>query len=132
MDAAAQAVWRLGVDRAEPYQTTKSRLDVAAGAAEPVVKVKMAERSIEVVTPHQNHYPAAKPDAFRISGRPVDGLRGLDKFVGLALTVLGGVGRGGRICRRLALLVLGAKVAALRQSASNANQEGKPGNGEVA
>ena len=98
----------------------------------------MAKRGIEVVAPHQDHDPASEPDAFRVSGRAVDGLRCFNEFIGLALTVLGGVGRGGRICRGLALLVLGAKVAALRQGtlrqggASDTDQECEPGNGEVA
>jgi hypothetical protein len=132
MDPSAQAVRRLGVDRAEAYQATKSRLHMAARAAEPVVQIEMAERGIEVVAPHQDHDPASEPDAFRVSGGAVDGLRCFNEFIGLALTVLGGFGGSGRICRRLAGLVLRAKVAALGEGATGPDQECKQGNGEVA
>ena len=65
---------------------------MAAGAAEPVVEIEMAKGGVEVVAPHQADHAAAEPDAFRVAGRAVDGLRGLDEFVGLALIVLGGIG----------------------------------------
>ena len=94
MDAAVQASRHLGIDlAAKPGQAAERRLDVAAGAAEPVVEIEVAERGIEIVAPHQAHHAAAEPDAFRVAGRAVDGLRGLDEFVGLALVVLGGIGR---------------------------------------
>jgi hypothetical protein len=93
----------------------------------------MAKRRIEVVAPHQNHHPATEPDAFGVSGRTVDGLLGFDEFVGFALIVFRGFGRRGRIGRRrLAGLVLGPKVAALGDRASDTDQQCKPGNGEVA
>ena len=70
---------------------------MAARAAEAVVEIEVPEGGVEVVQPHQAHHAAAEPDAFRVAGRAVDRLRGLDEFVGLALVVLGGVGRiGGR------------------------------------
>ena len=81
---------------------------MAAGAAEPVVEIEVAEGGIEVVAPHQAHHAAAEPDAFGVSGRAVDGLGRLDEFVGLALVVLGGVGGIGG--RRLAGLILGVGV----------------------
>ena len=102
---------------------------MAAGAAEPVVEVEVAERGIEVVPPHQADHAAAEPDAFGIAGRAVDGLRGLDEFVGLALVVLGGVGGIGG--RRLAGLVRGGR-AALGENAARSDQEGKACNGEMA
>ena len=70
----------------------KARLDMAAGAAEPVVEVEVAEGGIEVVPPHQADHAAAEPDAFGVAGRAVDGLLGLGEFVGFALVVLGAVG----------------------------------------
>ena len=79
---------------AETRQAAEGRLDVAAGAAEAVVEIEMAEGGVEIVAPHQAHHAAAEPDAFRVAGRAVDGLRGLDEFVGLALAVLGRIGRG--------------------------------------
>ncbi len=70
---------------------------MAAGAAETVVEIEVTKRGVEIVEPHQAHHAAAEPDAFGVSGRAVDGLRGLDEFVGLALIFLGGVGGLGRI-----------------------------------
>src|ERR1700737_1430864 len=90
MDPAAQAVRHLGIDGTEEaHQAAKRRLDMAARTAEPVIKVEMAKRRIEVVAPHQNHHPATEPDAFGIAGRTVDGLLRLDEFIGFALIVLG-------------------------------------------
>ena len=134
MDPSAQAIRNLGVDRTEEaYQAAKGRLDVAARAAKPVVKIEVAKRGIEIVAPHQDHHAAAEPDAFGVSGWTIDGLRRLDEFVGPALTVFGRISRRSRACRRgLARLILGAKVAALGKGASNAEQQCKPGDGEVA
>src|SRR5262249_42017353 len=54
MDAAVQTVRRLGVDRiAVQNEAPERHLDVAAGAAEPVVKVEMPEGRIQVVAPEQ-------------------------------------------------------------------------------
>jgi hypothetical protein len=125
VDASGQ-VSRLWIDRPEPHQAAESRLDMAARAAEPVVEIEMPKSSVEVVARHQDHHPAAKPDAFRVAGRTVDSLRGLDEFVSLALVVLGGIGRG------FTGLVLDVRVAALGKRAAEPDQEGKPGNGEVA
>ena len=138
MDASAQAIRCLGIvclgiDRAEAHQTTKRRLDVTARATKPVIKIEMAKGGVEIVAPHQDHDPAAKPNAFRVSGRTIDGLRCLNEFVGFALTFLGHIGRRGRIWRgRFSRLILGAKVAALGDRASDTDQECKPGDGEVA
>ena len=101
---------------------------MAAGAAETVIEVEVAEGGIEVVAPHQADHAAAEPDAFGIAGRAVDGLRGLGEFVGLALVFLGGVGVGGGVLA----LVLGMGVAALGEGAAGAEQEDEPGDGEMA
>ena len=121
----------LGVDlAAKAGQAAEGRLDMAAGAAEAVVEIEVAEGGIEVVPPHQAHHAAAEPDAFRVSGRAVDGLRRLDEFVGLALIVLG--------WRRPALAAgalpadPGGGGAALGERASRSDQEGQAGSGEVA
>ena len=104
---------------------------MAAGAAEPVVEIEVAEGGVEVVDPHQSHDATAEPDAFGVAGRAVDGLRGLGEFVGLALVFLGGIGGG---CGRgLAGLVLGVVVvAALGEGASEAEQQHEPGDSEIA
>ncbi len=91
MHPSGQAVGRLWIEGAEAGEAAERRLDVAARAAEAVVQVEMAERGIEVVAPHQADHAAAEPDAFRIAGRAVDGLRGLGEFIDLALVVPGGV-----------------------------------------
>jgi hypothetical protein len=133
MDASTQAVGCLGIDCAKAHQTPKRRLDMPARTAKPVVKVEMAKCGVEIVAPHQNHDPTAEPNAFGISGRTVDGLRSFDEFVGFALAVLGGVSGGSGTCgRRFARLILGAKVAALGDRTSNADQKCKPGDSEVA
>jgi hypothetical protein len=131
MDPAGQGFGHLGIDlAAKAGQAAERGLDVAAGAAEPVVQVEVPERGIEIVAPHQADHAAAEPDAFRVAGRAVDRLGGFDEFVGLALAVLDGIGRGGG--RRFARLVLGAAVAALGQRGSGTDQKCKRGDGEVA
>ena len=94
MNAAVQRLGHLGIDlAAKPGQAAKRRLDMAAGATEPVVEIEVTKGGIEIVEPHQTHDTATEPDAFGVSSRTVDGLRGLDKFIGLALVVLGRIRR---------------------------------------
>lgn len=66
-----------------------------SGAAEPIIKIEVPERGVEVVAPEQPDNPAAEPDAFRIAGRSADLCSGLGKFIEFALGILGGVGLGG-------------------------------------
>jgi len=130
MDPPGKAVRHLGIDLVEePHQATERRLDMAARAAEPVVEVEMAEGGIEVVAPHQDHDPAAEPDAFGVAGRAVDRLLGLNEFVGLALVVLGGI-RGRRIGGFLRL-VLRAEIAALGKGATDTEQQCEGGDPKV-
>jgi hypothetical protein len=133
LDAHVETPRHLVVDgSAEPGQAAEGRLDVPAGAPETVIEIEMAEGGIEVVDPHQANHAAAEPDAFGISGRPVDGLGGFNEFIGLALVFLGRIGRLGRICRaRLIRLILGVRFAALGKGASDTDQEGDPRDGEV-
>jgi hypothetical protein len=132
MNTSTQAFWCFGVDGAKAHEAPERRLNVAAGAAKPVIQIEVAEGGIEIVTPHQNHHAAAEPDAFRISGRAIDGLRSLDEFIGLALTVFGHISRRSRIGRgRLARLILGAKVAALGEGASETDQQCESGCGNA-
>jgi hypothetical protein len=131
VDAAIERFRHLGIDLpAEPGQAAEGRLDMAARTAKAVVKVEMAKGGIEIVKPHQAHDTPAKPDTFRISGRPIQRLRRLDEFVGLALVILVGVGG---ICRGgFSGLVLGVIIAALGEGASDTDQEGKSGDREMA
>lgn len=127
MNAAVQAVRHLGIDRAETHQTTEGGLNVAAGAAEPIIEIEVTERGVEIVAPHQRHNAAAEPDAFGIARRTIDGLCGFGEFVALALAVpggsFGGAGRIGVLLRRLGRLVLRPEVAALRNRAADAKQQ---------
>ena len=102
---------------------------MAAGAAEPVIKIKVTKGGIEVVAPHKVNDPAAEPNTFRIAGRTVDGLRRFDEFVGPALVVLGRIGRTGG---RLARLVRGGGGPALGERAADTHDQGKPGNDKMA
>src|SRR5262245_54738613 len=135
MDAVVEASRHLVVDlAAEPGQAAEARLDVAARAAEAVIKVEMAEGSIEIVQPHQTDHAAAEPDAFRIAGGAVNGLLGLDEFGRLALVFLHCI--GGLAVRGVLLLVLGGGGAALGQDdAAGPDQEnqghGQSGRGKV-
>jgi hypothetical protein len=120
MNAAAQRIGRLGVNRSEPDQTTECRLDVTTRAAEAIVEIEMTEGRIQVIAPHQKNYAAAEPDAFRISRRTINDARGFDKFVGFALTVFGTVGSICRAPRGWLVLILGSKIAALRDRSADA------------
>ena len=132
LNAVTKAPWHLVVDlRAEPGQATKRRLDMSAGTAEPVIEVEVTKRGVEIIPPHQAHHATAEPDAFRVPGRAADRLGGFDELVGLALIVLGRIGWLRRVCR-FAGLVLGARIPALGDRASDADQQGKAGDGEVA
>ena len=124
----------LGIDlAAKPGQAAERRLDMAAGAAEPVVEIEVTKGGIEIVEPHQAHDAAAEPDAFGVSGRAIDGLGGFDELVGLALVVPWRRRPAGRHSRAgFARLILGVGVAALGSGASGTDQERKPGDGEVA
>src|ERR1700758_1353983 len=66
---AIEGVGRLGVDVSLAHEAAKGRLDVTGWAAEPVLKIEMAKRGIEIVAPEQAHHSAPQPQAFRIGGR---------------------------------------------------------------
>lgn len=122
MNTPVQRFGHLRIDRCtESGQTAECSLDVATGAAEPVIEIEMPESGIEVIKPHQTHDTAAKPDAFRISSRTVDGLRSFREFIGLALAVLGNISSR----RLLWRLVLRARISALRDGASKPQEKGK-------
>lgn len=125
VDPAIEGFGNLRVNgRAEPDHAAERRLDMAAGAAEPLIEVQMAERGIEIVAPHQADHAPSQPDAFRVSGRTVDGLRRFHEFIGLALAFLG------RIARRLfGSVVLGPEIATLGDSGPDSDKEGEGRNG---
>ena len=126
MDAPVEGFRHLGINgRTEPHDTAERRLNMPAGATEPFVKIEMTERGIEVVAPHQADHAPSEPDAFRVSRRAVDSLRGLHKLVGLALAVLGGVRRS-RLFRGC---ILGPQVTALRDCGSDPDKQSKGRNG---
>jgi hypothetical protein len=133
MHAAAESVGRLGIDGSKLNQAAESGLDVAAWAAKTVIKVKMTKCGVEIVAPHQDYDTAAKPDAFRVSGRAVDCMCRLDEFVGLALAVFDGIGCCiGGIGRRRLGLILRAKITALCNRTAHTEQQGDSENGDAA
>jgi len=133
VNAATQRLGHLGIDLpAKAGQAAERCLDMAAGAAKPIIEIKVAKGGVEIVKPHQANYTATEPDAFGIPSRPVDRLGGLNEFVGLALIFLGYIGRLSRICcTRLARLIRGMRLATLGNGASDTDQEYYPGDGEV-
>ena len=129
MNLVVQTSRNLVVDlSSETGQAAEGRLDMAAGAAEPVIEIEMPKGGVEVVAPHQAHDASTEPDAFRISARAIDGLRSLDEFVGFPLIFLGGVGGiGGRLLG----LILGIGSAALSKRASRSDQQRQAGGGRT-
>jgi hypothetical protein len=85
---------RFGVDIALPHDAAESLLDMGAGAAEPVVKIEMAEGGIKIIAPEQANDPAAEPDAFRVAGRASDQFSGLGEFIASALAIFTGLASG--------------------------------------
>src|SRR5262245_21378677 len=67
---AIEGVSRLGVDGALAHEAAKGRLDVTGWTAEPVVKIEMAKRGIEIIAPKQAYHAPTQPQAFRVGGRP--------------------------------------------------------------
>ncbi|MBS0528803.1 MAG: hypothetical protein JSS22_05365 [Proteobacteria bacterium] len=131
MDASTQDIGCLGIDRSKPDQAAKGCLHVTARAAKPIVQIEMAKGGVQVIAPHQDNHATAEPDAFRVSSGTVDGVLSFNEFVGFALAVLGGVSRSSRVgCRRFCL-ILGAKIAALCNRSTNAEQQREPGDGKT-
>ena len=81
MDAAIEHIWRFWIDVAEPDKTAERRLDVPAGASEPIVEVEVAERGVQIVAPQQADDAAAKPDTLLIAGGTLDQPANLGDFV---------------------------------------------------
>ena len=126
MNTAIKRLSHLGIDlAAEPRQTAKGRLNVTAGAAKTIVKVEMPQSGVDIIQPHQARHTAAKPDAFRVSGRAIDRLRRFGELVGPALIVLGPVRRLSISACWFARLVLGTAVATLGERASEADPQSK-------
>jgi len=60
---------------------------------EAIVKVEVAKRGVQIVTPQQADNPPAEPYAFRITRRAVYGLLSLGKFISLLCLLLAVGGR---------------------------------------
>ena len=89
-----QAVRHLVIDLGcKAGQAAERCLNVSAGAAKPVIEIKVTKGSIEIVDPDKLHHTAAQPDAFRVSGRSVDRLRRFGELVDLVLAILGRLGQ---------------------------------------
>src|SRR6185437_3132142 len=123
----AETVRDLVVDLGgEVGQAAKGCLDVSPRTAKSVVEAEMAHGRVEIVIPNELHRAAAKPDAFRITGRAVDGAGRFVELLDLALAIV-----DRRRAGRLAGL-LGGLVVALGESTSDAKEGDQPGNCEAA
>lgn len=124
MDPVVETFRGLGIDVALPNYATESRLDVVCRAAEPVIKVEVAEGGVEIIPPQQTDDPPAKPDAFRIPGRSRQDPRRFGDLVGLFLPFLSGIGRVGLLLGRLALAALGESRAETADNEKGRKQGG--------
>ena len=71
LDPAIQAVGGLRIDAAFVQdQAAKRRLNVAGRTAKPVVKIEVAKRRVDVVSPEQADHAAAEPDALGLPAGP--------------------------------------------------------------
>jgi hypothetical protein len=68
VNAAIEAFLRFRIDISLPDQAAEGHLDMAAGAAEAIVEVEVAEGGVEVIPPEQIDYAPSQPDAFRVGG----------------------------------------------------------------
>ena len=119
MNAAGERFRHFGIDlAAKAGQAAEGGLDMTAGAAEPVIKVKMAECGVEVVPPHQAYHPAAKPDAFGVARWAADLGGRLGKFIHSALGLLRRITLGG-----LWRLVAWLRVAGLSECGQRSQRE---------
>src|ERR1043165_7086668 len=62
----ADTVDRLLVDLTLAHHAAERLLQMVARTAEPVVKLELAQRRVDVVAPQQADYPAAGPHALRL------------------------------------------------------------------
>jgi hypothetical protein len=80
---------------------------VLPGTSETIVEIEMPECSVKVVTPKQPDHAAAKPDAFRIAGRPAHLGRSFGKFIDPTLRILCRIGLA---CRRRLIARLAVRL----------------------
>jgi len=108
MHPPIEAVGRLGIDRiGVQNQAPERRLDMPARAAKPVVEIEVTEGGIEVVAPKQADNAPAEPDAFRITGGPIQDMLSFGELIDF-LRFLGGVfGRRGLFVGWFGVVVLG-------------------------
>src|SRR5262249_15149279 len=82
MDPAIEAIGGFWVDRICVQNPAAERhLGVAALAAETVINVEVPKGGVQIVAPKQTDAPPAKPYAFWIACRPVQGALRLSKFI---------------------------------------------------
>jgi hypothetical protein len=86
------------IDVALAYDAPETDLNVLGRTAEPIIQLKVTERGVEVVLPHQADRADAEPDTFALGSRAAHGAGRLRYFVGTAGSILGGLpltGHGG-------------------------------------
>ena len=115
MHTPVKAIGGFGVDHiGVQNQAAERHLDMAARTAEPVIEVEVAKSGVQIVAPKQADYPPAKPDAFRVAGRPAQGMLRFGKFIDF-LGFFGAVFSGvfGTLFWRSGLLIRRLDIAAL-------------------
>jgi hypothetical protein len=110
MDPGAQTLGRFRIDSALSHNASERGLNMLPRAAETIVQIEMAERSIKIIPPQKIDDSAAEPDALRITGRPADLRGGFGELIGPFLGILVGIaGLAGLWClvARLGIAALG-------------------------
>jgi hypothetical protein len=129
MDARVEQVGRFLILLfyvALPHDAPEADLDVLARTAEPVIKIKVPEGSVEVVAPHQADRAFAQPNALgarRRAGHDPAGFGNLIEapgavLAGLALAWLG----------RLRVCILGLQRGRRERCRAEKNRKGTPNN----
>src|SRR5947208_15364862 len=107
MHAAIESVSRLGINIPLAHEAAEGCLDVTGRATKPVIQVKMAEGSIQIIAPEQAHDAPTQPQAFGIGRGPSKQPLGLGKFVDLFLGLLRVSGWSLLLIRWFLIIILG-------------------------
>jgi hypothetical protein len=86
------------IDVALAHDASETDLNMLSRTTEPIIQLKVTERGVEIVLPHQADRAYAKPDTFAPGSGAGHSAGRLRYFVGAASRILGGLtftGRGG-------------------------------------
>jgi hypothetical protein len=121
VNAGVKGIGGLWIDAALPHHAAESLLQVGGRAAEPVVKVEMAEGGIEVIAPEEAHDPPPKPHTFRIARRAGNLPARFRKLIDAALAAFPCLGRAR--CR-LGIAALGGCGGDRKEDGAQRDREG--------